>query len=114
MAEIAAAITKNQDGSITVLWETLTSTNTTGSPVHFPDYDLVGVQMLGTFGAAATMAGSTASGGTYSTLEDIASVAVSQTAAGMQVLAGAGLPFIKPVVGAVTDVDIYAYFLPRV
>lgn len=116
MATINAQITRNPDGTIVVLWETLTATNNVGSDVNLPDYKLESVQIIGTFGGTVTVAGSNAAaaGGTFNTLEDVASTAISTTAAAFFAV-GADARWTHPTAGAgVSDVDVYAYYVPRV
>ena len=115
MATITAQVLRQQDGNIVVLWETLTATNNVGSDVHFPDHKLESIQAIGTFGGTVTVAGSNAvaAGGTFTTMEDVASVAVSTTAAAFFAL-GADARWVHPTAGAgVSDVDVYALFVPR-
>ena len=117
---IAAQITYNDDGSLQVLWEALVASEA-GAPVNFPDYKLQSVQGFGNFDTSGTVAfqGSNAvlGTGTFTTMEDVASVATSFAAAGFYAM-GADAYWMKPVVtangaGGLVDVDVYAHFVPR-
>lgn len=112
MATINAQITENEDGSISVLWETLTNTNNVGSAYQPPaGYGLDQVLFSGTFGAAAVLQTSP-DGTNFNTGEDVASAAMSASAAGVFNAGGQKARAFRPSVGAVTDVDCTAYFSP--
>jgi hypothetical protein len=119
MASVPAQLTKLTDGGIIVLWEQLDgTTNTTGDAVQFPSLDLASVQMLGTFGGTAALQGSLVPGGagSYETVKNLAGTAISGTAAAIFNFGSASdAVFFKPLAGTgVADVDIYAYFRPRI
>lgn len=114
MANINPVITRELDGNpnvIKVFWETLTSTNTAGAAVKYPDYTIRSVQVTGTFGASGSvsMQGSNDNGTTYATLNtDNASAAMTYTAAGIKKLSEI-TQLIKPVVtisDGTTDLDV--------
>ena len=112
MATIAAAVTRNDDATIKVLWETLTATDNVGSDYTCPaGYKLATVQIVGTFGGTVTVAASL-DGTNFTTGEDIASTALSVTAAGLFNVHGYAKAW-HPTAGAgVSDVDVIAYFVP--
>ena len=91
MADVSGTVTESgpQDGSVKrILWETLTTTNRTGTPIPPKDaqYADRSVQVIGTFGAAATltMQGSNDGGTTWATLTDPQGNAIAFTAAGIE------------------------------
>ena len=113
MATITAQVVNNEDGSKTVLWETLTATNNAGSLVTLPGYRLESVQMIGTFGGAVTMHGTNDSAGsaTVVPLKDSAGSAITTTAAAGFGVAGQ-MRYVQPKAAAgVSDVDVYAHFV---
>lgn len=117
---IAAQITRHTDGTIGVLWEAMVASES-GGAVNFPDFKLQSVQCFGNFDTSGTLAvrgsNAPADGGTFTTMEDVGSVAISFAAAGIFAV-GADARWIKPVVtangaGGAIDVDVYAIFVPR-
>ena len=113
MATINAQIFDNDDGTKTVLWETLTATNNAGSLVSFPGYDLDSVQIIGTFGGAVTFHGTNdpAGAATVVGVKDSAGTAISATAAAMFGVAGQMRHYQPKAAAGVSDVDVYAYFV---
>lgn len=117
---IAAQITRHQDGTIGVLWEAMIA-NESGAPINFPDFKLQTVQCFGNFDTSGTLAlqGSNKSTSpvTYTTMEDVASTAISFAAAGLYAV-GADAYHVRPTVtangaGGLIDVDVYAIYVPR-
>ena len=93
-----------------VFWETLTTANADGQPV-IPSSTapaIASVQMTGTFGAAVVLQGSN-DGTNYFTLKDTAGNDISMTAAGGADFS-VGCLQIRPLAGAVTDVDVTVIF----
>ena len=115
MATITAQIDRSaDDGTVVVLWETLTATNNAGSLVKLPGYTLQSIQAIGTFGGAVTMHGTNDSAGAAAVvpLKDSAGSAISTTAAAMFGVAGQ-MAYVQPKAAAgVGDVDVYAFYTP--
>lgn len=88
MAAVAGVISNlpPNDGSVKkCLWETLTTTNTTGSPLAHADFADRSVQVTGTFGGGTlTMQGSNDGGTTWASLTDPQGNAIAFTAAGKE------------------------------
>ena len=92
MATINPTYVTIDDDTIAVTWETLTSANAVGAPIHprFNEYADRCVHILGTFDSATAVWQGSNDGTNYLGLTDPSSTAISKTAAGIeQVLEGA-------------------------
>ncbi len=56
---------------LTVTWETITSTNTNGSPAEIPEWSDKTIQVVGTWGGATASVEGSNDGTNYSTLHDL-------------------------------------------
>ena len=115
MATVAPNIADNDDGSIVVAWESLDGTTNTAGDAYTPPpgYALDSVAIVGSFGGTASLEASP-DGVNFGVAEDLASVAISATAAAVFNAGGQRARAYKPIAGTgVSDVDCVAYFAPR-
>ena len=114
MATISYAVTRIKtfrENSHVILWETLTTTNDTGSNLEMPGSSDRSVQVIGSFGAGGTLViqGSNDNGTTWHTLNDPQGNALSFTTAKTEAvleLTRLIRPFISGGDGT-TDLDVY-------
>ena len=112
MATITAVLTgPTNEGVVEVSWGTLTTTNRPGSGVLIAKYPDKTVQVLGTFGASASIAieGSNDAGNTWFPCHDITNTVIALTAAGGALIVE-NPKLIRPNLSAgdgSTDVDVY-------
>lgn len=96
-----------------VLWETITTTDTVGSPLLWGDFADRSVQVIGTFDAATLiLEGSNDGGTTYAPLLDPLGAAVSFTATGIKVigtLAHQIRPRLSVAGGGTADLDVHLF-----
>ena len=117
MATIAAVLNgPSNDGIIEVVWETLTTTNRPGDGVQLARAPDKTVQVLGTFGASASIAieGSNDDGTTWFACHDITNTVITLSVAGA-VLVIENPKLIRPVLSngdGSTDVDVYLVAVP--
>lgn len=111
MAAITPVVSNiSDDGSVLrITWETLTTTNDTGTAVSLPKYWDKTVTVTGTFGAGGTISiqGSN-DGANWFDLTDFQGVDIELTAAGLKPIAENPL-YIRPYVSAgdgTTDLDV--------
>ena len=96
------------DMSRTITWETLTTTDPTGTPAQWCEYDKRCVSITGTFGGATVTLQGSNDGTNYFTLTDQQTVAISKTAAALEQVNELPL-LVKPVVtggDGTTDIDV--------
>ena len=117
MVTIAAVLTgPTNDGLIEVVWETLTTTNRPGSGVQLARVPDKTVQVLGTFGASASIAieGSNDDGTTWFPCHDITNTVITLSAAGGTLIIE-NPKQIRPVLSngdGSTDVDVHIVAVP--
>ncbi len=117
MATIAGVLTgPTNDGIVEVLWETLTTTDRPGSGIVLAQYPDKTVQVLGTFGASASIAiqGSNDDGTTWFPCHDITNTVIALTAAGGALIVENPKqmrPNLTNGDGS-TDVDVYIIAVP--
>ena len=117
MATIDAVLTgPTNAGLIEVLWEALTTTNRPGSGVQMAQAPDKTVQVLGTFGASASIAieGSNDGGTTWFPCHDITNAVIALTAASGALIVE-NPKMIRPVLSngdGSTDVDVYIVAVP--
>lgn len=115
MATIASQVTRNSDGTVTVLWEGLTASDQ-GAPVALPNYKLESIQMSGSFGGGdVSIYGSNAVANT-GPFTNIKNSERSPLVASDASIFGVSefTRWVKPVAGrGVADVDVLALFVPR-
>lgn len=113
MANVAGVLSHvgPQDGSmLQCLWETITTTNTAGTPLAYPAHADRSVQVVGTFGGGTlTMQGSNDGGTTWASLTDPQGNAVAFTAVGIEQITEL-TALIRPSLSGgdgTTDLDVY-------
>lgn len=112
MATITPVVTRIDDNVVKFFWETLTTTNDRGVPIHesWMDYADRSVQVTGTFGAGGNLRiqGSNDDGTTYAALNDPQGNALNIAAAKIEQVSEIPL-LTRPLVTAgdgTTDLDV--------
>ncbi len=117
MATISAVLTgPTNDGLIVVVWETLTTTNRPGAGVLLARVPDKTVQVLGTFGASASIGieGSNDDGTTWFSCHDITNTVITLSAAGGALIIE-NPKMMRPVLSngdGSTDIDVYIVAVP--
>ncbi len=117
MSTITGVLTgPTNDGLVEAVWETLTTTNRPGSGMRLSRVPDKTVQVLGTFGASASIAieGSNDDETTWFACHDISNTVIALTAAGATYIVE-NPKAIRPVLSSgdgSTDIDVYIVAVP--
>ncbi len=104
MATRAAKVTREGNGTVSVVWEQIEEADTAGA-VFLPKAVQLSVQVIGTFDSATLAIQGSNDGTNFAALP----TAVSLTAAGLKLIAGP-FKYYKPVTsggGATSDLDVF-------
>lgn len=115
MANIDATVTVLRDQSLRKYkFETMTTTNATGTPISAAEFADVSIQAVGTFGSGGSVAmeGSNDGGTTWGALNDPFGTTIALTASGALSQVNEIAELLRPHVTAgdgTTDIDVYVF-----